>query len=728
MGRVAARLGRGHRWRQNVGPGGPDRVLLWGVLAGLAWMVLYAGFIAAGQRSPDLAKFVAFILYLVPIAAATVLSGFAAARTRGRIRLVWRLLFVSNALWFAAEVIWGAYAYLELKEVSVPSFMDICYLLSYVVAVPAILIGLSLGVIGGARGLLDFLLVVAAVFAVGWEVVVVRVLPSWDAASAALVTVFFFPVMSLGIVSILIAAMLAGRRRVPTSMILVGAGFGVAVVTDVGYSFLTTFLNVIEPNQGSGWLNLGWQAEAILFCLAALAAMRRPEGDESLMPDREMTILPALVAFLAVVGLAVFDLVRVGELSNVTLTVTILLMLGLLLRQGIAVRDRARLTRQLQMAANTDALTGLRNRRFCEEMLHVEAELAARRQTPLSLILIDIDHFKHVNDTYGHAVGDAVLVEAAHRLRESLRSSDVISRYGGEEFLCLLPGTGGKAAVGLAEHLRVALSRTPVAVPDIADGVVLTASLGVSTVQPSPQGKAIDVDKLVNAADQATYQAKAQGRNRVVGPGWSARPDDPDRKMPSALVWLADQIDGTLGDHEHAAAMSRWSLKTAARIGLDQAAQGRAALAARLHDIGKIGIDRALLTKPTQLNPQEWDQIHRHPEEGARLITQLGHRQDLAPLIAAHHERYDGTGYPHGLVGADIPIEARIIAVCDAWAAMRANRAYSPVLTTSEARNELARGRGTQFDPVVVDAFLALLDEGAIDEPAPLRRRARHPQ
>lgn len=195
---------------------------------------------------------------------------------------------------------------------------------------------------------------------------------------------------------------------------------------------------------------------------------------------------------------------------------------------------------------------------------------------------------------------------------------------------------------------------------------------------------------------------------------------DPDRVLPPELVWLADRIDGVLCEREHSAAVARWAAKTAARLGLDYEIQRRTAAAARLHDVGKISISRSILRKPSRLDALEWEQMRRHPEEGARLIAELADRPDLAPLVAAHHERYDGTGYPNGLAGTDIPIGARIIAVCDAWATMLVDRPYARALGTSDARDELVLGRGTQFDPAVVDAFLGLLDEGAIDEPAPL--------
>jgi HD-GYP domain-containing protein (c-di-GMP phosphodiesterase class II) len=171
-----------------------------------------------------------------------------------------------------------------------------------------------------------------------------------------------------------------------------------------------------------------------------------------------------------------------------------------------------------------------------------------------------------------------------------------------------------------------------------------------------------------------------------------------------------------------AAAVSRWSAKTGARLGLDQPARHRTAAAARLHDIGKVGISQALLSMPDGPNAEECEEIRRHPVEGARLLVELGNRSDLAPLVAAHHERFDGLGYPYGLAGADIPLEARIIAVCDAWAMIRANRWSARNRTRSESKEEITLGRGTRFDPVVVDAFIALVDEGLIEEPGPLSR------
>lgn len=679
------------------------------VLAGVAWVALYAVLMRTSADSPDAARLVGEVVYLVPIMAATALAVYAARRTRHRVGTAWRMLIVSNSLWLIGESTWAVYSYLSPEGAPVPSFADAAYLLSYAVALPAIVIGLGLGMLGRTQGLLDALLVAAGAAAIGWQMLIDPLVPAtWNAA--ALIT-FLYPVFSVSIVSILIAVLLSGAQHVPRSMIIVGTSFGLAAVTDGAYAYLTA----VDHYQSSSWVNLGWQIEAVLLCVAAVVAGRRAESDEPRVLDPDLAFLPSVVAVLAVGGLAVADLVLMGRLSLVTLAVTMLLLLGLLIRQVVATRDRTRLTQGLRTAAITDQLTGLYNRRFFTEMIDVEAERAERRRLPLSLILIDLDHFKDINDTYGHTVGDAVLTDVAQRLRREVRGSDLLCRYGGEEFVCLLPGTPAPAAYELAERLRQTLRSTPTAVAGVPEPVMLTASLGVATDEP--QRGRIDTDALIDEADQAVYRAKALGRDRVVGSGQpAATAVDPITDLPPGLIWMADRIDRALGDRQCAAAVSRWALRTASRLGLDEAAQRRTAAAARVHDIGRI---ISLAARPPD-EPRAGGRAEDfgHPAQGARLLVELAGRPDLAQLVAAHHECHDGTGYPYGLAGPDIPVGARIIAVCDAWAVLRSGEACPPGAPPPDARDELARGRGTRFDPAVLDAFLALLDDGALDDPA----------
>jgi two-component system, cell cycle response regulator len=692
--------------------------------AGVAWLALFAVLTGLSKGSEPLARFVGNVVYVVPLLLLVPLCYLAARRARGRLRRAWWLLALSNLLWLVGELIWSTYAYVRPGGAPSPSIADVAYLSSYAVALPAIVIGF-----GGpwaerrVRCMVDSALVTLGLGAVGWALVIGPLMPGTPKA-AAIVT-FAQPLLAVAIVTALVAVGLCGHRRVPPSFLLVGAGFAVAGFTDAGYSYLF----MIHSYGDDSWLNLGWQIEAVLLCLAAAVAARRPEADpEPRRLDRDLAVLPAAVAGLSIVGIAVTDRITDGQLTRSTLIIAVLLVSGLLLRQVLVTRDRTRLAaalatalREQERLAVTDGLTGLYNRRFFQEMLRLDAERAERNHAPVSIVMIDLDRFKKVNDTCGHPVGDRVLVEAADRIRRAVRPSDLVARYGGEEFVCLLPGAGEETALEVAEQVRRALSRTPLPVPGGRE-VRLTASLGVASAGTRGGRPHGDLEGLIQDADGALYRAKARGRDQVAAASRLADLAlDTDPDLPQALVWLADQIDAKLGNHEHSTAVSRWALLTGERLGLHQAALRRTAAAARLHDIGKINVDDAILTKPGRLSQAEWEVLRRHPREGARLLTELSDRADLAPLVGAHHERYDGTGYPARIRGENIPIEARIIAVCDSWAAMRADRAYASALTEEEARRQIERGRGTQFDPEVADAFLALVDEGAIDDLAPLR-------
>ncbi|BCJ76694.1 hypothetical protein CS0771_62380 [Catellatospora sp. IY07-71] len=695
-----------------VSPGGHDRVLFGFALGCLGWLLLYAALTYLGRDSPSLARFTGEILYLVPIAAFVGLSRYAAKRASGRDRTAWRLLFTASLLWLAGDLTWAYYVYTTPGSPPVPTLADLFYLLRYVFIILGIVVGLGLRL----RSLLDALLVAAAGAAIGWQVVIDPLVPeTWNPSEFVN---FLYPVFSVIIVALLGALLLVSPRRVPGAMIVVGVAFGFAVVMDAIYAYLS----VLHPYTSSTWLNLGWQVEAVLMCLAALMAGRHPAEEREPLAAREVSFLPALVAVLIVGSLAIADMILVGHLSRVTLSVALVLLMGLLVRQIVAARDRARLTEQLRTAAITDSLTGLYNRRYFEEKLAAET---TADHGPLSIVLVDLDHFKTVNDTYGHSVGDAVLSEVADRLRRPLRGSDLLCRYGGEEFVCLLPRTDGRAALDLAERLRADLRAAPVVVPGVAEPLPLTASFGVACADPADHGGQLAVDDVVEAADRALYGAKSLGRDRVLGCGPFGQVDAaPALDLPTALVWLADETDRIRGDGFRSAAVSGWAWTTAARLGLDEATQQRTAAAARLRGLACADLDGCRRNhglpddRGTRPAPDHGGDCRVRPEEAARRLGELANRPDLVPVLAAHHERHDGTGHPYGLAGPDIPICARIIAVCDAWADARGTSSpYPPV--PGSPRLVLEAGRGTRFDPAVLDAFLALVTEGDIADPNP---------
>jgi HD-GYP domain-containing protein (c-di-GMP phosphodiesterase class II) len=298
------------------------------------------------------------------------------------------------------------------------------------------------------------------------------------------------------------------------------------------------------------------------------------------------------------------------------------------------------------------------------------------------------------------------LRELAARLVASSRGGDVIARYGGEEFVVLLRNTSVEAVPETAERLRRAVGDVPMV---LADDLWLATTISVGGAAWPVHARS--ADELVRVADQALYAAKRLGRNRVqIGPpGGTAVVQERDQDAVLAyLERLADEIDARLASEEHSAAIARWAGTIADHLGLGPDARQRAELAGRLHDIGKIIVPDEILLKPGPLTGREWAVLRRHPVQGARLVGLAEGLQQVVAVVRQHHERFDGRGYPNGRSGEEIRIEARIVGVCDAWAAIRSNRPYDAARPVGAAREQLRAASGSQFDPTVVAAFLEL--------------------
>ena len=384
-----------------------------------------------------------------------------------------------------------------------------------------------------------------------------------------------------------------------------------------------------------------------------------------------------------------------------------------------ATRDitvRRRLEDELHLArsaaevlARTDELTGTHNRRHFSEI--VGAALAADARG-CGLLLLDADHFKQVNDKHGHVVGDAVLVDLVARLKEELRPGDCLARWGGEEFAVLLRGVTSDAELERrAQQLRAGVALRPI----VAAGVSVRLTISVGAARSG--GELGTLDALVEAADGCLYAAKRQGRNRVA---LTADASDAPRAEPEAigvartLALVSDLGRGTL--QLHAEDVAGLAARTAQHMGLPEALVLRCELGGWLHDVGKAAIPERILNKPGPLDDAEWAVMQTHPVIGEGIVRNVEALRDAAAAVRHHHERYDGTGYPDRLAGSAIPIEARILAAVDAYAAMTADRPYSAALTPAQAAAELQRVVRTQLDPRVVLALLAVL--GLATQPA----------
>ena len=401
-------------------------------------------------------------------------------------------------------------------------------------------------------------------------------------------------------------------------------------------------------------------------------------------------------------------------LSSIVGVGVVLVLLGVVAHQRHQI---ARLSARLSDATRIDPLTGLLNRRAFELLLEAELERMRRTGRPLAVIVGDVDGLSAVNAHRGHSAGDNVLKLVARDMTKWKRRIDSAGRIGGEEFALLLPETDERGAFLLAERLRRAAHRTFNDEP-----LPVTVSFGVASYPE--HGDRLDI--LLSLATHAMGAAKELGKDRsVIYSPEVARmlasaggPEGAELQL-ATVVGLAETLDirdtGVVG---HCQSVGRYAELTALELGLPDERVERIRLAGVLHDVGKIGVSDRVITKPGPLDADEWREMRTHPEIGARL---LAHPEfdDLRGWVLAHHERPDGRGYPQGLEGESIPIEASILAVADAYEAMTADRAYRPAMGVEAARAELEAGAGTQFDPAVVRAFLAAL---APDRKAPLRR------
>jgi diguanylate cyclase (GGDEF)-like protein/putative nucleotidyltransferase with HDIG domain len=384
-----------------------------------------------------------------------------------------------------------------------------------------------------------------------------------------------------------------------------------------------------------------------------------------------------------------------------------LVLAGLVLHQR---RRIAGMRARIADSNRTDPLTGLYNRRAFEELLALELERATRAGRPISVIVGDVDNFRAVNERHGHAAGDTALQAIAQNALKWKRRIDLAARIGGEEFALLLPETDERGAFIVAERLRRATHRSFV---EATPGV--TFSFGVATAP----AHATDGVGLLRAAHSATAAAKDLGGDRTI-----IYSDEVARMLAevgrhggeelqlATVIALAEALDiRDTGTAQHSHTVGRYAEQMARELGFDEEHVERVRLAGVLHDIGKIGISDRVLSKPGPLDPDEWREMYTHPEIGARLLSRPEF-DDLRAWILAHHERPDGLGYPHALAGDDVPLEACILAVADAYEAMTADRVYRPALGEEAARAELEAGAGTQFDAEVVTAFLRALDAG----------------
>lgn len=419
---------------------------------------------------------------------------------------------------------------------------------------------------------------------------------------------------------------------------------------------------------------------------------------------RDCVIQPVLsfgsLLGLIVVGPGVYD--QVLPLASVD-------FLRFVAEQAGIAFENARLFEQVQSHAETDFLTGLPNHRHLQDLFASTLADAEAHGTPFSVAMIDIDNFKLLNDTHGHLAGDEALRSIAAMLRSSVRAMDIVGRYGGDEFLFILPGVDQAGARELLARVMRIMRRTTLSASSqwsAAERLPLRFSWGMATYPENGRS----ARPLISAADSDLRRRRyVRRRSGSIGTvNLSVREfanRDPRRaRIAAGLLDLLDVRDPYTT--EHSQQVAALSLLMADELRLPEQRRETLWLGALLHDIGKITVREEILRKPGILASTEWTEIRQHPLTGAELLTAVLGDDPIVEIVVGHHERFDGGGYPRGLRGDGIPLLVRAVSVADAFSAMVHDRPYRKGLSQDEAVTELRRCAGAQFDPEMVELFV----------------------
>jgi len=333
---------------------------------------------------------------------------------------------------------------------------------------------------------------------------------------------------------------------------------------------------------------------------------------------------------------------------------------------------------EIEYLSYHDHLTGLYNRRHCDDEMR---KYNLPETNPITLIMADINGLKLTNDAFGHQAGDVILTKVANILKRECRAEDIVSRVGGDEFAILLPKTD-------AEHADVLISRINQAIEsEKIENITLSVSIGYAV-----KNEMDDINEVFRQAEDEMYRRKLSERSSM--------------RSKTITIIMNTLYDKSSREMGHASRVSEICESIAVELGFDKNDVEQIKIAGLMHDIGKIGIDETILNCHGNLNQAEWLQIEKHPEIGYRILSSVNEFSIIANDVLCHHEKWDGTGYPRGLTGEQIPLHARIITIADAFDAMTSERSYCKTLSEDNAIHELCKFASCQFDPRIAKVFV----------------------
>ena len=633
-------------------------------------LLAYAAYLAAGMP-PALDWAVNNVVYNGSIFAAA-LACFARAVSTRRLRGAWIAFGLGLAFWGAGDVYWVA-ALAELKKIPYPSWADAGYLL----AIPCFFVAIAmlaherLGHAGTATWF-DGAIAALATAAGASALLAPALVGLTEGDPATVLTNMAYPISDLLLIAFIAAVVAVSGLREARGLILIAAGLLAWTAGDGMYLW-------IEATGAfrSGWFDMLWLIGAALIAVSAALSPRQSVA--RVRRYRSGLVVPLLSIGVAVTVLVWDHFDTVHEASIWLAAAAVALVAARLI---VSFRENERLVEILHDDAVTDPLTELGNRRALINDLQARLADSAAVEATYVFALFDLDGFKFYNDSFGHPAGDSLLRRLGASLAQAVAPDGAAYRLGGDEFCILVPAREAKVGPAV-ERARAALSER-------GEGFEVGASVGHVLLPAETRSPS----EALRLADKRLYAEKAV---RATRSGEQTR---------ALLLRVQREREPELG--EHVDGVARRALEVGRALALDAESLDVLRRAAELHDIGKIAIPEEVLHKPGRLNENEWELMRRHTLIGERI---LGITPPLVPVgrvVRSTHERWDGTGYPDGLAAEEIPREARIIFVCDAFEAMTADRPYHAALTPDAALAELRANAGTQFDPEVVDLFCSL--------------------
>jgi diguanylate cyclase (GGDEF)-like protein len=628
-------------------------------------LALYAGMVGFGLNDGGLGQVIDVPLYTALEFAA---AAFCLARplVNPTNRGPWLAVGLGIAC-FAVGDAYFSFVAAEMDPIPYPSSADAGYIALYP------LVYLGLGLLLRARTLpenrsfwLDGAIAGLTIGAVASALLFSTVIDVSGAGFWGNLTNLAYPLGDLGLMILALATFGLTGWHIDRVWAFALAGCAAFAVTDSVYLYQTAQGTYVQ----STILDAGWPAGLLLFAMAAWQPTR-PMVHRRLEGFRFL-VVPVGFGLLSL-GLLVYDHYnRLNETALVFATLSIAAVIG---RMALTFRENARLLKRSRTEAETDALTGLANRR--KLLTDLEERLDA--QAPTLLVLFDLDGFKGYNDAFGHPAGDALLRRLALKLDAAAEPFGRAYRMGGDEFCVLSARDDERVSV---------VEVTTRALEDEGEGFRITSACG-AIVLPDETAQ---LSEALRIADARLYSNKDSRRASAV------------RQSKDVLLSVLNERDAELRGHLNSVALLARAVGR--RMELPPAEVHDLGLAAELHDVGKLAIPDAILTKPEPLNEEEWTFIHRHTLVGERIVSAAPSLSRVSRIVRSTHERVDGQGYPDGFSGTDIPVLSRIICACDAFFAMAEERPYRCAMPSEDAIAELRRCAGTQFDPDVVEALI----------------------